>query len=86
MALRKAGKPSEAVRMLSTLSEAAVNTNNFREAAYYYWMLAVESGKLYPEGSDRAHVEAGRKLYGVCEHVCVPSPTLSPTDPVPHAY
>jgi len=71
MALRKAGKPSEAVRMLSTLSEAAVNINNFREAAYYYWMLAVESGKLYPEGSDKAHVEAGRKLYGVCLCVCV---------------
>jgi intraflagellar transport protein 122 len=63
MAFRKAGRPAEAIRMLSTLSEAAVSTNNFREAAYYYWMLAVASGKQYPEGSQPAHVEIGRQVY-----------------------
>jgi hypothetical protein len=32
--------------MLSMLSESAVQMCNFKDAAYYYWMRAVESGKL----------------------------------------
>jgi len=63
VALRRAGQPAEAIRIISTLAESAVLTNNFRDAGYLHWMLAIENAKLYPAGSNAAATARGRKMY-----------------------
>jgi intraflagellar transport protein 122 len=48
-AYREAGLPELSLKMLGQLTRNAVTEHRFKDAAFYYWLLAQENIKLIPE-------------------------------------
>ena len=50
-AYRDAGLPELSLKMLGQLTHNAVSEHRFKDAAFYFWLLAQENVKLIPENS-----------------------------------
>jgi intraflagellar transport protein 122 len=46
VAYQQAGRPDRSIKMLNQLTHNAVIENRFKDAAYYYWRLGMETAKL----------------------------------------
>lgn len=61
VAFHKAGRQSEAVKVLEQLTHNAVVESRFNDAAYYYWMLSMQC----------LDIAQGKWLEGVCVYLLV---------------
>jgi len=55
---KMAGKPDISLRMVERLSSNAVTEHRFQDAAYYYWLLALENLKLVQDARQPSYKEA----------------------------